>query len=311
MARKLTTEEFIQKARAVHSERYDYSKINYTFAIIKIAIICPIHGEFQQTPNKHLCGRGCPKCGLVKCSESITKSHEQFIHDAKLIHGEKYDYSKSVYEGTFKKLIIKCPCHGKFFQSPHDHLSGRGCKLCGCIKRNASRTKSKDGFIIDASVIHANKYDYSKINYVNDGAKIEISCKKHGSFWQTPNHHLQGNNCPKCKNTISKGEIEFLDYLNIKNRQKYILSYRVDGIDFATNTIYEFLGDYWHGNPLTHNRNDMNQHTKCTFGELYDFTFDCKFKELKNIGCQIKYVWGSEWKTWYKNKSGKIPMKEY
>jgi hypothetical protein len=129
-----------------------------------------------------------------------------------------------------------------------------------------------------------------------------IVCLNHGEFWQTPDKHLKGNECPKCNYRISKPEIEFLGYLKIpdtkENRQFKILKKEVDGL--KNNTIYEFLGDYWHGNPQKYDKIILNKSVKKTFGELYEITMK-RFKELKNCGYIIKYIWESDWKRF---KSG-------
>ena len=127
--RKLTTEEFIKKAREVHGEKYNYSKVEYKKAQEKVCIICPEHGEFWQEPSNHLNGCGCPEC--VRNSWTT----EKFIQKAREVHGDKYDYSKVVFNGVRKKVCIishNLDKHGKeigeFWQLPLEHLNGRGCE---------------------------------------------------------------------------------------------------------------------------------------------------------------------------------------
>ena len=128
--KKLTTEEFIIKAREVHGEKYDYSKVNYLTTMEKVCIICPKHGEFWQTPNSHLHGKGCPKCGVKKCIDAIKSTKEEFLIKAKEVHGNKYDYSKVEYINNKTKICIICPIHGEFWQVPNSHLSENGCPKC-------------------------------------------------------------------------------------------------------------------------------------------------------------------------------------
>ena len=97
---KLTTEEFINKAKAVHGERYDYSKVEYVDNKTKVCIICPIHGVFYQRPLDHLHGHECSECGKKKNIESRRKTIENFIDESRKVHGDKYDYSKVKYENT-------------------------------------------------------------------------------------------------------------------------------------------------------------------------------------------------------------------
>lgn len=126
MGKKLIKEQFIAKAKAVHADKYDYSKVDYVNNRTKVCIICPIHGEFWQTPNTHLRGSGCKKCAgyFVFCTED-------FILEAKKIHGDKYDYSKSVFINAKSKIKIKCPIHGIFYQKSDVHINQKcGCPQC-------------------------------------------------------------------------------------------------------------------------------------------------------------------------------------
>lgn len=132
MIKKLTstTEQFIEKARKVHGDKYDYSKVEYKNNSTKVCIICPEHGEFWQAPTKHIDAKqGCPYC-----SNHYTRTNEQFIADARKIHGDKYDYSMVNYTASHDKVCIICPVHGEFWQTPHDHLGGEGCPSCNTSK---------------------------------------------------------------------------------------------------------------------------------------------------------------------------------
>lgn len=166
-------------------------------------------------------------------------------------------------------------------------------------------------FIEKSKKIHGNKYDYSISNYIDSHKKIEVICLKHGKFQQTANSHLCGSGCPKCINIISKSETEFLDYMKIPqiegNRQKHIKPYKVDGYDLETNTVYEFLGDYWHGNPIKFNSNDYNLICHRTFGDLYKETFD-KLGRLKKMGYNVKYIWENDWEKFRKKETNTLSI---
>lgn len=125
-----TTEEFIDKARKIHGDKYDYSKVEYTNAQTKVCITCPKHGEFWQTPNKHLRKQGCPKCHEENRKFYKLSNKEEFIEKAKEIHGDRYDYSKVEYKGNQVKVCIICPEHGIFWQMPSNHLRYKGCSKC-------------------------------------------------------------------------------------------------------------------------------------------------------------------------------------
>lgn len=191
---KRVNEEFIEKARKIHGDKYDYSKVEYINNKTKVCIVCPIHGEFWQRPNNHLSGQGCPHCGGTANIKT-----EGFIEKARMVHGDKYDYSKVDYVNNKTKVIIVCKKHGEFTVSPEHHLRGVGCPKCHFEKLSSLFSMTKDEFVEKAKSVHEDKYDYSKVDYVNNNTKVCIVCPVHGEFWQTPHNHLSGNGCPKCK----------------------------------------------------------------------------------------------------------------
>ncbi len=199
MPKKITQEDFILKSNKIHKNKYDYSKVKYYDCKTKVCIICPEHGEFWQSPDKHINSKnGCPKCKNEKTSERCKKSKEDFIKDAIKIHGNKYNYSKTEYVNNKVKTCIICPEHGEFWQTPHAHLSGQGCPLCKNEKARKQNNKGIDKFIFEAKQIHGEKYNYSKVNYINTNTKVCIICPKHGEFWQKPSKHLIGQGCCIC-----------------------------------------------------------------------------------------------------------------
>lgn len=213
MPRKLTLEDFIQRAREVHDNKYDYSKVTYVNANTKVCIICPEHGEFWQTPDKHTTrGHGCPKC----CKTGVKSNTESFIQKSREVHGNKYDYSKVEYINNHTKVCIICPEHGEFWQIPNSHLDGAGCFECSYIERGKNKRLTTDEFIKRAREIHGDKYDYSKVEYSTLFRKVCIICPKHGEVWQTPASHLHGFGCPKCHQSFMERSIEtFLEKNNI------------------------------------------------------------------------------------------------
>lgn len=222
MSRRLTQLEFIQKAKEIHNDKYDYSKTIYISRNDKIVIRCKKHGYFEQLATVHLMGCGCQKCSFKNSGKSQKFDLNIFIKKAKEIHGDKYDYSKSVYINSQTKLIIICKIHGEFKQIPNSHIIGRGCKRCGCVEVMKDKKLTTDQFIKRASQLHTSKYDYSKTNYTGWDDKITITCKKHGDFTQTAGSHLSHKGCPKCKSSINEDIIrKFLMDSNIKfNEQK-------------------------------------------------------------------------------------------
>lgn len=226
--KKLTTEEFIERAKAVHGDKYDYSKVKYIDAKTKIHIICPKHGEFWQSPPKHLLGQGCKECGKDKISKAVSLTTEEFIERAKTVHGEKYDYSKTDLEQRDEKgrICIICPIHGEFWQEPRVHLQNSGCKLCAKTKKIKMQTKSTEKFINESRKIHGDKYDYSKVQYISTFTKVCIICPKHGEFWQTPDNHIHGHGCRKClfdklKESKQQTTEEFIERAKAVHGNKY------------------------------------------------------------------------------------------
>ena len=176
MSRKKTIEEVIAGFIEVHGKRYNYSLVTYIKAVEKVKIICEVHGMFEQTPNSHLNGAGCPDCG------GLSHLNNKKIIDAfHRVHGNKYDYSFVRYVANHSKIEIGCREHGIFEQSPNSHLRGHGCPDCG---GNPHYNDSK--IIASFREIHGVKYDYSMVSYVNAKTKVRIKCKTHGLFEQAP-----------------------------------------------------------------------------------------------------------------------------
>lgn len=316
---RLTNEEFIKRITNILGDsKYDFSKVNYVNNHTNVDIICNIHDLFKKRPGDILNKKqGCPECGKLEGYNKRKYDTDIFIKKAIKKHGDKYDYSETIYNGCFKKVKIICKLHGVFEQVANIHLLGKGCAICGIIegaRKSILKCPRKgvpkpgfntEKFIIRAIKKHGHKFDYSKVIYVNAQIKVEIICPIHGSFWQTPNSHLNGSGCPHCVHQISKPEIVFLDYFNVVNRHVHIKPYLVDGYDPETKTIYEFLGNYWHGNPKLFNPNELNKRSKKTYGELYNNTFK-KFDILKQMGYNIKYIWEQDWDN-FTNEIDKEP----
>ncbi len=207
--KKLSNEEFIEKAKKKHGLLYDYELACYQNNRTKVKIICKIHGEFMQAPNHHLRGEGCKSCSMSKRGPG-KKSHENFIKDACQVHDFKYAYL-STYRGAHEKMTIKCEIHGIFEQIANEHLKGKGCLKCGKENSANKRRKLMEEFIKQVVDKHGYKYDYSETIYHNTKEKINIICKKHGKFEQIAYEHLKGAGCPVCNE--SKGESKINQWL--------------------------------------------------------------------------------------------------
>jgi hypothetical protein len=201
----LNNKEIIKQFREIHGELYDYSLVEYEGGHKKVKIICPLHGEFEQFPSGHKNGTGCPKC-----NGGVKKNAEDFIYNAKLKHGNLYDYRNISYINSDIDIEIICKTHGKFKQRPSHHLNGSGCPKC------VGKYKTSDDFISEARLIHGEYYDYSLLEYKRNNSEVIIKCPIHGIFKQIPSNHLQGNGCSICsgRGWLSKYKLQLLDDLS-------------------------------------------------------------------------------------------------
>ena len=188
MPKRLTTEEFIEKAKYANENKYDYSLVKYINSNFKVEVICNEHGSFLTRPADHIRGHGCPKC-----SDNVMLSKSEFIARANIIHNNFYDYSKVEYKGNKKKIEIICKEHGSFLQKPNSHLLGQGCAKCSNVYR-----KTTEEYVQEVSEVHDYKYNYSLVKYKNSRSRIKIICQEHGEFELVACNHLNGSECPGC-----------------------------------------------------------------------------------------------------------------
>lgn len=287
MSKIVTKDNFLERAKQVHGDKYDYSKIEFDKMYKKICIICPKHGEFWQTPQDHLSGRGCRKCGIEKSQKSKIKTFDDFLIKAKEVHGNKYDYSKVEYINRKEKIRIICPKHGEFWQTPQNHLNGEGCPKCAKENVNKNRILKFDDFINRANAIHNHKYKYVYKDIKNEKEKIEIICPMHGNFFQEIDSHLQGHGCPKCGVGVSLQEQELINFLkenNIKfeERKRNLMPSSHKEIDIFLpefNIGIEYNGLRWHSDEFN---KDINYHKN-------------KTDECEKVGIRLIHIFEDEW----------------
>lgn len=296
--------KFIKKANEIYGDKYDYTKVDYKTKDKEVCIICHKHGEFYQKPSSFLAGKDCPKCKeeiynkklcektdcfINKCKKYSNEKYDyskvkyinektpvcviypdktekwvipsefyyeiklehkisvtnyindnvkkrqklfintidDFIEKANTVHKNKYDYSQTEFTKLRKKLKIICPKHGEFFQSGYSHIRGIGCPYCGHEKTTNVSKKTLADFISDSRKLHGDRYDYSKVDYVNNNTDVCIICPEHGEFWQLPRTHLKGSGCPICRQ--SKLETKIRLFLLEKD------------INFETEKTFEWL----------------------------------------------------------------------
>lgn len=206
---KIDLKEFEQRCK----EKFDieYKTINFEYKNKKkyVNLICPVHGEIMVRMDRFL-NNGCPKC-----NRNILTT-EDFIEKSNNVQNNKYSYSKTIYKSLHEKVIITCPIHGDFLQTPYTHLIGHGCKECIKEELSLRFRSNKDEFIFKSRKIHKDGYDYSEVEYINAYTKVCIICNKCGyKFWQKPTKHLSGYGCSSCKQ--SKLEIDVKNILEENN----------------------------------------------------------------------------------------------
>lgn len=234
-------EHFIKRAREVHGDFYSYEKTKYLGWDEKVEITCPIHGNYWQEAGIHLLGCGCKKCGYNRTHDSNKETKEGFIKNAIKKYGKEYDYSLVEYQGCYVPVDIICQKHGVFQMGPTYHLSGHRCPKCVSEEMTKLKRSTTEEFIRKAKLIHGEKYDYSKVAYIDRLKPVIIACPLHGEFEQTPNTHLAGCGCPRCKQT--KGESIVQDYLE-NNGIEYYKEYKLPNTSLFCDRKYLLVDFY-------------------------------------------------------------------
>jgi len=306
-----TQEQYILEARQIHGNRYDYSLLIYENSRTKVKIICHQHGIFEQQAASHLFGCGCPNCGILKITEKNRSKYKanDFIKKAQDFHGDRYNYDKVIYVNAKIPVEIICSVHGSFFQTPDTHLrkckKGGGCQKCMNTARIVYKTKTLDDFILDSRKVHGLKYDYSQAKYINTHKKVKIICKRHGIFEMRPHDHIDAAaGCPACKKKHSKDAIRW--FKSIMNQENIKIQhaenggeYRipttrllVDGFCHESNTVYEFYGSRYHGDPRRFKPEEFchpYQKNK-TAKELYENTIQ-RERTIMSLGYHLITKW--------------------
>lgn len=276
MTRRKTTQEFIEEAKKVHGNKYDYSETKYINSTTKVKIKCnKCNTIFEQLPNNHLHGKGCNICGQLRVHQKRLKTTEDFISIAKTLNKNKYDFSEFKYKGAKVKGKVWCnTCKEFFYTTPSNFLKGRGCPKCAIKSRATKKASTTEEFIERAKKIHGNKYDYSKVQYVNSNTLILIKCNHCNKFFtQKPHKHLIGQGCPFCRNNRSSKEEQFIIKILSKKFKSLKTQYKSDLYPFACdfyipeiNTYIEYQGYWSHGKigtkvlgPYNHNNSEHQQ----------------------------------------------------
>lgn len=213
---KRNTENLKEDLSRIFGDKYGLEKVEYSGRDNKVIMICKKHGEFEALPGNLLKGKGCPYCA------GKYKNTERFIEEAREIHGDKYIYDKVKYNKAREQVIITCPIHGDFLQTPNHHLNGNGCPKC------AGKFKSNEEYIEELKRVYGDKYDYSKVQYINAKTPISLYCKEkdafgeeHGWFEITPDELKHGTNCKKCSGILIQTNDDFIKYSKLVHGDYY------------------------------------------------------------------------------------------
>ena len=214
--RKMLPEEFFKRAKEIHNNKFSYEKAVFTGTKNKIIVTCPTHGDFEVLAMRHLTGSDCKLC----LYESKKLTQEEFINKSKIVHGDKYDYSKVIYTGNRDKVEIGCPTHSWFIQNAANHLAGQGCILCGSALNGFNRRLSSEEWTERAISKYIDKFDYSETVYTHNRENVTIRCIEHNiKFSVNPDNHMTGlGGCPSCNGSV--GENVIIDFLE-KHKIKY------------------------------------------------------------------------------------------
>lgn len=249
------------------------------------------------------------------------QNHVLFLQRALDIHGNLFDYSNVIYVNSKTPIIICCREHGNFSQTPDAHLrtyniknhkNTGGCPICAQASRKETKRKTTPMFISEANLIHQNKYTYKHVVYKNTHTKILITCSIHGNFSMTPKDHLTGKQgCRYCahKKAFSGKALRWLTQIeqskgirlqHANNGGEFSIPttrFKADGYCIKTNTIYEFYGDKFHGNPDKYSSTEYCHpfNKKLTAGELYNMTMQ-RENTLRALGYNVVTIWEHEFK---------------
>lgn len=304
------------------TQKYDYSKFVFTKRHESGIIICKackeegrIPFEFSQVPNHHIDRKqGCNTCSTIATSLIQATPLNEYIQRCSEKHRAIYGYNKihETYKSGKSIIQIYCKeCEEYFPQMAQSHVSGMGCIKCGWVRSALSKMSNTETFVEKAKQIGRNQIicDYSKTIYVSARKKLHIKCIICNIEYPiTPNSHLRGQGCSSCHHHTSRPAREWLSYIQVKKGiilrtfdsedGEYIINgtrWKADGYDPTTNTIYEFHGDYWHGNPKKYSCDTINKVTKTTMGELYDKTLE-RDNRIRELGYNLIIMWEMDWK---------------
>lgn len=292
-------EEFVEKSRDRHGDRYDYSLVGDPKSKEKVNIVCKLHGQFRQNASAHIMGRNCPECGRESHKHKMLMTTENFIDSCKEVHKDYYDYSRVNYVGSLDKIEVICPKHGSFTQVASTHKNGSGCRKCFGEKNSEAKRSNNEDFEARARAVWGDKYDYSEVDYKHCETRVTIICPEHGEFHRTPNHHLvKFGGCSLCHKTAKSKE--YLDKFITKAKLIHGDKYSYDDTQYEASKVRVVVTCPKHGQfkifVSSHLRGQGCQ--KCS-------------KENPNQGIYMFAGWGDEYIEKHMEEYGHLPSTCY
>ena len=216
--------EILKRLRKVHGNKYEFEIPANVRTNIKIKFFCKLHGQSEALVSQLLAGNGCKNCGRVAASTKRALTTKQWVAKAKIIHGDKYDYSKTKYINSKTKVTVTCSRHGDFEINPSNHIQPtlrRGCKGCSGGKilnfDNSTKKLSQNEFLKRVKGATTKNLDFSKSIYNGQRETVKVICKIHGEFEAWPHNLFAGQSCPSCA-SIETGKKHRVDPIVITER---------------------------------------------------------------------------------------------
>lgn len=322
---KLTKAEFLCRYLSKFNIPYTDALPDNFYGRSIIPVLCKMHGNSYRSAIDILSAKfACKQCGedsraLNNKENNIGNKLSLDTHIAQfnIVHHNRYTYPTQSFKNSHSKIVVLCKDHGEFSIHIHSHRAGVGCPICKfqttalyarslltredrilpTIMSNKRRALLPEDALKLFRKQHGERFVYDWAVYTGKSGKINVICEKHGVSTQIVDEHIKSRHgCPLCANyCVSLAEQEWLRNFTITETQKKVSIdksfVKVDGFDCNTNTIYEYLGNYWHGHPSVHMKSHgVNMRNKITFTDLYKQT-EYRLTQLYNLGYNIVYAW--------------------
>lgn len=293
---RLTTEQFVAKAKARFGDKYDYSKTEYKGYRTKVTITCPEHGDFHMLPHEHLKGHGCALCGRKNRRRGADSAKAVPVEEAlRRLRKSHPHINLIVYNGMNSEVEMYCMRHQyRFYTSPKLLLKKQCCPLCS--SRYRSEQFSKRRYVTFEEIkrrcveVHGLEYEYDAHSYDKTSGKLRIKCSKHGWFWQRVSGHLKGSGCPECACVFGKAEEKIARlFADLPQERRWRGYGKEIDIWFPEQRVgIEYHGAYWHSerhrNKYAHaEKADLADRHQFRLFQIFDFEWEKKQEILLRL----------------------------